>query len=423
MILEQINPDLLELAKESDTVLQDIYKEIDAVCLANSNRILSAFIDNRVSYSDFSDINGYGNYDEGRNKLEKIFATVLGCEDALVRPQIMSGTNAIYLTLSALLKHGDTMISLSGAPYDSLQEMIGLSGNSTQSLKANGVKYEQIELVNDDFDDEKILEFIRNHQVKLIEIQRSRGYSSRKSLSIQKCERIIKKIKEVDSNIFIMVDNCYCEFVSDKEPSEIGADVVVGSLIKNLGGGLAPNGGYVVGKKELIKLVAESLTLPGEGKEVGPSLGINRQFLEGLFLAPQVVSSALKTSILASALLKELGYIVDPEPLENRVDIVQTIAFGNPADLISYCEGIQSGSPIDSFVKPIPVDMPGYKDPVIMAAGAFIQGSSIELSCDGPLRGPYMAYQQGGITYESGKIGVLKAINEIIKKRKEEVHE
>ena len=240
MILEQIHPDILEMAKESDSILSDIYKRIDEIALTNSNRILSAFIENRVSYSDFADINGYGNYDEGRDKLEKIFATVLGCEDALVRPQIMSGTNALYLTLSALLKHGDTMMSLSGAPYDSLQEMIGLSGNSTQSLKANGVKYEQIELVNDDFDDEKIVERLKQNNVKLVEIQRSRGYSHRQSLSISKIERMISKIREVNKDVIIMVDNCYGELVEDKEPGHVGADVVVGSLMKNLGGGIAP---------------------------------------------------------------------------------------------------------------------------------------------------------------------------------------
>ena len=257
MLFEQIDSELLSLANESDLVLQDIYKNIDTICLTNSNRILSAFIENRVSYSDFSDINGYGNYDEGRDKLERIFATVLGCEDALVRPQIMSGTNALYLTLSALLKHGDTMISLSGAPYDSLQEMIGLSGDSSQSLKASGVKYEQIELIDDDFDDETIIERLKENNVKLVEIQRSRGYSHRKSLSIAKIERIISKIREVDKDVIIMVDNCYGELVETKEPGHIGADVVVGSLMKNLGGGIAPTGGYVAGKKELIYMVAE----------------------------------------------------------------------------------------------------------------------------------------------------------------------
>ena len=300
MILEQINPDLLELAKESDTVLQDIYKEIDAVCLANSNRILSAFIDNRVSYSDFSDINGYGNYDEGRNKLEKIFATVLGCEDALVRPQIMSGTNAIYLTLSALLKHGDTMISLTGAPYDSLQEMIGISGNSSLSLKANGVKYEQIELINDDFDDESIINRLKENNVKLVEIQRSRGYSHRKSLSISKIERIINKIRTVNQDVIIMVDNCYGELVETKEPGHAGADIVVGSLMKNLGGGIAPTGGYVAGNEILIHMVAERLTAPGIGKDLGANFNLNNTFFKGIFMAPNAVKNALKTAVFTA---------------------------------------------------------------------------------------------------------------------------
>ena len=305
MILEQINPDLLELAKESDIVLQDIYKEIDSVCLTNSNRILSAFIENRVSYSDFSDINGYGNYDEGRDKLEKIFATVLGCEDALVRPQIMSGTNALYLTLSAILKHGDTMISLSGAPYDSLQEMIGISGDSSQSLKANGVLYEQIELVNDDFDDDTIINRIKENNVKLVEIQRSRGYSHRKSLSISKIERIISKIREVNKDVIIMVDNCYGELVETKEPGHVGADVVVGSLMKNLGGGIAPTGGYVAGNKELIHMVAERLTAPGIGKNLGANFNLNNSFFKGLFMAPNAVKNALKTMFLLAMMNHE----------------------------------------------------------------------------------------------------------------------
>ena len=266
MILEKIDSKLIELAKQSDIDCQALYNEIDEICLYNSNRILSAFIENQVSYSDFSDINGYGNYDAGRDKLEKIFADVLGCEDALVRPQIMSGTNALYLTLSALLKHGDTMISLSGAPYDSLQEMIGISGNSSQSLKAHGVKYEQIELINDDFDDQTIIERLKRNDVKLVEIQRSRGYSHRLSLSIKKIERIIKEIRKVNQDVIIMVDNCYGELVEKKEPGHIGADVVVGSLMKNLGGGIAPTGGYVAGRKDLIQDVAERLTAPGIGK-------------------------------------------------------------------------------------------------------------------------------------------------------------
>ena len=398
--------------------LKEQFSKIDEICESNTAKVLHAFWKNHVSESHFNSTTGYGYDDLGRDTIEKVYSTIFEAEDALVRNQFISGSHALAKTLFGLLRPGDFLLSISGRPYDTLHEVIGIEENES-SLKSFGVNYAEIDLKDNDFDEEKILEFLKQHQVKVVEIQRSRGYSSRKSLSLEKCEKIIKKIKEISPNTIVMIDNCYCEFVSTKEPTQVGADIVVGSLIKNLGGGLAPNGGYVVGKKELIKLVAEALTLPGEGKEVGPSLGVNRQFLQGIFLAPQVVSSALKTSILASALLKELGYTVDPEPIEERVDIVQTIAFGNPTDLISYCEGIQSGSPIDSYVKPIPIDMPGYKDEVIMAAGAFIQGSSIELSCDGPLREPYLAYQQGGLTYESGMIGVLKAVNEVIKKRKD----
>lgn len=413
--LEQETWDLYEKVLP---ILKEQFSKIDEICESNTAKVLHAFWENHVSESHFASTTGYGYDDLGRDTIEKIYSTVFEAEDALVRNQFISGSHALAKTFFGLLRPGDLLLSISGRPYDTLHEVIGIEENSS-SLKSFGVNYAEIDLKDNDFDEEKILKFLKQHQVKVVEIQRSRGYSSRKSLSLEKCEKIIKKIKEISPNTIVMIDNCYCEFVSTKEPTQVGADIVVGSLIKNLGGGLAPNGGYVVGKKELIKLVAEALTLPGEGKEVGPSLGVNRQFLQGIFLAPQVVSSALKTSILASALLKELGYTVDPEPLEERVDIVQTIAFGNPADLISYCEGIQSGSPIDSYVKPIPIDMPGYKDEVIMAAGAFIQGSSIELSCDGPLREPYLAYQQGGLTYESGMIGVLKAVNEVIKKRKD----
>ena len=413
----ELEQETWELYEKVLPTLKEQFSKIDEICESNTAKVLHAFWENHVSESHFTSTTGYGYDDLGRDTIEKVYSTVFETEDALVRNQFISGSHALAKTLFGLLRPGDLLLSISGRPYDTLHEVIGIEENSS-SLKSFGVNYAEIDLKDNDFDEEKILEFLKQHQVKVVEIQRSRGYSSRKSLSLEKCEKIIKKIKEISPNTIVMIDNCYCEFVSTKEPTQVGADIVVGSLIKNLGGGLAPNGGYVVGKKELIKLVAEALTLPGEGKEVGPSLGVNRQFLQGIFLAPQVVSSALKTSILASALLKELGYIVDPEPLEERVDIVQTIAFGNPTDLISYCEGIQSGSPIDCYVKPIPIDMPGYKDEVIMAAGAFIQGSSIELSCDGPLREPYLAYQQGGLTYESGMIGVLKAVNEVIKKKK-----
>ena len=392
MILEQIDKDLLAMAKESDSVLKDIYENIDDICLYNSNRILSAFIENQVSYSDFADINGYGNYDEGRDKIERIFASVLGCDDALVRPQIMSGTNALYLTLSALLKHGDTMISISGDPYDSLQEMIGLYGNSSQSLKAYGVKYEQIDLVNDDFDDATILERLKENNVRLVEIQRSRGYSHRLSLSIAKIERIIKKIREVNKDVIIMVDNCYGELVEKREPGHVGADVVVGSLMKNLGGGIATTGGYIAGKKEWIRDVAERLTAPGIGKSLGANFNLNSSFFKGIFMAPNAVKSALKTAVFAAYMLEKLGYK-------------------------NFTQGIQSTSPIDSFVRVLPAPMPGYPFDEVMAAGSFTQGSTIELSADAPMVEPYTSYIQGGLTFEYGKLSILLALTNMKNKQ------
>lgn len=418
MILEQIDKDLLAMAKESDSVLKDIYENIDDICLYNSNRILSAFIENQVSYSDFADINGYGNYDEGRDKIERIFASVLGCEDALVRPQIMSGTNALYLTLSALLKHGDTMISISGDPYDSLQEMIGLYGNSSQSLKAYGVKYEQIDLVNDDFDDVAILERLKENNVRLVEIQRSRGYSHRLSLSIAKIERIIKKIREVNKDVIIMVDNCYGELVEKREPGHVGADVVVGSLMKNLGGGIATTGGYIAGKKEWIHEVAERLTTPGIGKSLGANFNLNSSFLKGIFMAPNAVKSALKTAVFAAYMLEKLGYKnVSPAYDEKRTDIIQTLELGSEENLVNFTQGIQSTSPIDSFVRVLPAPMPGYPFDEVMAAGSFTQGSTIELSADAPMVEPYTSYIQGGLTFEYGKLSILLALTNMKNKQ------
>lgn len=412
MILEKIDSKLIELAKQSDIDCQALYNEIDEICLYNSNRILSAFIENQVSYSDFSDINGYGNYDAGRDKLEKIFADVLGCEDALVRPQIMSGTNALYLTLSALLKHGDTMISISGAPYDSLQEMIGISGNSSQSLKAHGVKYEQIELINDDFDDQTIIERLKRNDVKLVEIQRSRGYSHRLSLSIKKIERIIKEIRKVNQDVIIMVDNCYGELVEKKEPGHIGADVVVGSLMKNLGGGIAPTGGYVAGRKDLIQDVAERLTAPGIGKDLGANFNLNNSFFKGIFMAPNAVKGALKTAIFSAYMLEKLGYAnISPRYNEPRTDIIQTLELKTVDNLVRFTQGIQDCSPIDSFVRVLPAPMPGYPYDEVMAAGSFTQGSTIELSADAPVIEPYTLYMQGGLTFEYGKLSILLALS------------
>ncbi len=411
MILDKIDKDLLKMSELADVELQDIYHNIDDICMHNSNRILSAFIENNVSYGDFADVNGYGNYDEGRDKIEKIFASVLGCEDALVRTQIMSGTNAIYLALSALLKHGDTMISLTGSPYDSLQEMIGLYGDSSQSLKANGVSYEQIELVNDDFDDEKIIERLKKGNVRLVEIQRSRGYSHRLSLSIAKIERIIKKIREVNTDVIIMVDNCYGELVEKLEPGHVGADVVVGSLMKNLGGGIASTGGYIAGNKDLVHMVAERLTAPGIGKDLGANFNQNSLFFKGIFVAPNAVKSALKTAVFTAYMLEKLGYKnVSPRYDEHRTDIIQTLELGTKENLVNFVQGIQSASPIDSYVRVLPAPMPGYPFDEVMAAGSFTQGSTIELSADAPVIEPYTCYMQGGLTFEYGKLSILLAL-------------
>ena len=416
MILNQIDKELWKMAEQSDEILKDIYDRIDHVALLNSNRILSAFIENRVSYTDFSDINGYGNYDAGRDKLEKIFATVLGCEDALVRPQIMSGTNALYLTFSALLKHGDTMISLTGTPYDSLQELIGLCGDSSQSLKAYGVKYEQIDLVNNEFDEAAIIERLKKKDVMLVEIQRSRGYSSRASLTIARIEHLIKEIRKVNDEVIIMVDNCYGELVEDREPGHVGADVVVGSLMKNLGGGIASTGGYVAGRADLIQMVAERLTAPGIGKEQGANFNLNNSFFKGIFMAPSAVASAMKTAVFAAYMLEKLGYRnVSPKYDEFRTDIIQTVELGSEKNLVRFTQGIQEASPIDSFVRVLPAPMPGYPFDEVMACGAFTQGSTIELSADAPVIPPYTLYMQGGLSLQYGKLSILLALSKITK--------
>ena len=416
MVLEQINKNILSLAEQSDKELENIYKEIDRVCMVNSNRILSAFIENKVSYTDFADINGYGNYDTGRNKLEAIFATVLGTEDSIVRPQIMSGTNAIYIAFTALLKPGDTLISITGQPYDSLQEMIGLSGDSTQSLKCSGIKYEQIDLLNNDFNYDDIKCRLSKKDVKLVEIQRSRGYSSRDSLTIEKIEKVIKEIRSVNKEVIIMVDNCYGELVEDKEPGHVGAEIVVGSLMKNLGGGVASTGGYIAGNKDLINMVSDRLTAPGIGKDQGANFNLNNSFFKGVFLAPNAVKNALKTAIFAAYMLEKLGFDeVSPKYNEKRTDIIQTVGLKNKENLVKFAQGIQESSPVDSFVRVMPAPMPGYPFDEVMAAGAFTQGSTIELSADAPVVEPYTLYMQGGLTQEYGKLGIMLALSKINK--------
>lgn len=409
-----ISEKIENLANETEKELQDEFKKADRICEINSLKVLRAFQKNKLAEVHFNSSTGYGYGDIGREVIEKVYSDVFGAEDALVRSQFISGTHALTVTLFGLLRPGDTMLAISGKPYDTLDEVIGLQKNDS-SLMAFGVNYKQVDLNKDNsFNEEKILEILKNEKIKLIEIQRSIGYSTRKSITINQVKEIIKKIRSIDKNVIIMVDNCYCEFVGEIEPIQVGADIVVGSLIKNLGGGLAPNGAYVVGKRNLIKLVSERLTVPGQGKEVGPSLGLNKSFLEGLFFAPSVVASSVKTAKFASRIMEKLGYKVMPKYNEERADIVQTIIFKDREKLIKYCQGIQAGSPVDSNSLPIPDDMPGYKDQVIMAAGAFTQGSSIELSCDGPLREPYVAFQQGGLTYYYGKLGLMKAVENII---------
>ena len=404
--------DIEKLISDSENQVQEEFKKIDKICEINSNKVLNAFHKYKLSDAHFSSTTGYGYSDIGRDTIEKIFADVLGGEDALVRSQFISGSHALTVSLFSYLRPGDTMLSISGLPYDTLHEVIGIKENNS-SLKAFGINYKQIELIDNDFDYEKIKQTLKEEKIKLIEIQRSKGYSTRKSLNIEKIEKVIKEIRKIDKDVIIMIDNCYCEFVEELSPLEVGADIIVGSLIKNLGGGIAPNGAYIVGKKELVNLAGERLTLPGEGREVGPTLGINKSIIQGLFFAPSVVASSLKVAILSSKVLEQLGYDVEPKYNEKRCDIVQNITFHNQDKLIKFCQGIQMASPVDSFAVPEPWDMPGYDDKVIMAAGTFTQGSSIELSCDGPIREPYIAYMQGSITYDYGKIALKTAIKNL----------
>ena len=413
-----IDKEVVEIFDKAEGELKDIFSEIDKVEANNSLKVLSSFHKHQISEVHFNSTTGYGYNDIGRDTIEKVFADVLGSEDALVRSQFISGTHALTVALFAYLRPGDIMLSITGTPYDTLHEVIGIKENAS-SLASFGVKYDEIDLVDNDFDYDRITDYLTNNKVKLIEIQRSKGYSTRKSITIDKIKKVVEEIRKVDKEVIIMVDNCYCEFVEEITPTMVGCDVMVGSLIKNLGGGIAPNGAYIAGRCDLVELAGERLTCPGEGREVGPTLGINKQLLQGLFFAPSVVASSLKTAILTSKVLEDLGYDVEPKYNEVRADIVQNVIFNNREGLIKYCQGIQMASPIDSNAIPYPWDMPGYTDQVIMAAGAFTMGSSIELSCDGPLREPYIAYQQGGLTYSYGKLGVMKAVCQLLRSKNE----
>ena len=404
-----------KIVKETENEIKPYLDNIDEICSINSEKVLKAFQECGLEERHMHSSNGYGIDEIGRNKIEEIYSHIFKTEDSLVRTQLISGTHALNVTLFGLLRPNDILLSISGEPYDTLKTIIGNTQNpSSSSLNAFGIKYEQIELKDNEFDSEKIEERLKqDKKIKVIEIQRSRGYSTRESISIEKIAKIIKVIRNIDKQVIIMVDNCYGEFVEEKEPSEVGADIIVGSLMKNLGAGIATSGAYISGKKDLIELCAERLTSAGIGKEIGPSLNQNPLLLKGVFFAPSVVASSLKTAIFASNILEKLGYTVEPKFNQKRTDIVQTIQLGTEEKLVEFCQGIQMGSPVDSNVLPYPSPMGGYENDVIMAAGTFTQGSTIELSCDGPLRNPYIAYMQGGLTYDYGKLGILKALEKM----------
>ena len=408
-----INPKIIKKVLEEESKLKDEFLKIEENERINSAKVIKAFWNEKISESHFNGTSGYGYSDVGREAIERVFAQVLGGEASLVRSQFISGTHAISTCLFALLRPNDTMLSITGTPYETIQKVIGIKENAS-SLKSFNINYDQIDLINDDFDVEKIKKYLNSHKVKVVEIQRSKGYSTRKSIKISQIEKVIKEIRKIDKEVIIMVDNCYSEFVEVVSPLEVGANVIVGSLIKNLGAGIAPNGAYICGDKEIIELCSERLNVPGQGLEVGPSGNSNKLFLQGLYFAPSVVASSLKVAVLTSKVLASLGYEVEPKYNEKRADIVQNIVFGNKDDLINYTIGLQSGGAIDSHVCPMPYQMPGYTCDIIMASSSFVQGSSIELSGDAPIREPYILYQQGSLTYEYGKIGLMKALERIM---------
>jgi cystathionine beta-lyase family protein involved in aluminum resistance len=409
-----ISDKIINLANECEKEIHKLYNEINDIALYNQAKVLKAFQNQKISQAHFGSTTGYGYGDIGREGLEKVFSNIYNTEDALVRIQFVSGTHTIATVLQALLMPGDEMLAISGKPYDTLCDVIGIN-ESPLSLKNYGVKYSQIDLIDKErFDIEKIKKYLEANRVKLVHIQRSRGYEIRKALYISDIEEITKVIKKIDKDIIVMVDNCYGEFTEKLEPTDVGVDIACGSLIKNMGGGFAPMGGYIVGKKELIKLCADKLTCPGVGAEGGATLGQNRSIYQGVFMAPSVVKNAMQIAVFTAAIMEKLGFDIYPGVFDKRSDIVQTVKFGNSENLIKFVQGIQSISPVDSSFLPTPWDMPGYTDKVIMAAGTFIEGATIELSADGPLREPYTAYIQGGLTYESAKLALCKAVQNMI---------
>lgn len=413
-----ISDKTLKLVSEAEESIKEQFKHIENICEINQLRVMKAFADNRVSDSHFVATTGYGYDDLGRDTLDRVYADIMGAEDALVRHNFISGTHTISTALFAVLRPNDILVSITGKPYDTLEEVIGIQGEAGNgSLKDFGVKYVQIDLKHDGTPDLEQIKFTLTHMnVKAVTIQRSKGYGWRPTYSAKDIGSLIEFVKKISPETICIVDNCYGEFVETEEPTAYGADLIAGSLIKNPGGGLAPTGGYIAGKQKYVELCAYRLTSVGIGKEAGASLGFNRQMYQGLFMAPHVVSQALKAAVLCSAVFEKLGFEVDPKPNEIRHDIIQSIKFGDPDKVTAFCQGIQKGAPVDSFVTPEPWDMPGYSSQVIMAAGAFVQGASIELSADAPIKPPYIAYMQGGLTYESAKLGIMVAADKMIRK-------
>lgn len=408
-----ISPEVLKFGTEIEKTLKARFLEIDENAEFNQMKVLKAMQDAHVSDIHFAATTGYGYNDLGRDTLEDVYAKAFHAESALVRPQLISGTHALHIALSGNLRPGDELLSPVGKPYDTLEEVIGIR-DSVGSLKEYGVQYRQVDLLEDgSFDYDNIAKAI-NEKTKLVTIQRSKGYAARPTLSVQKIGELIAFVKNIKPDVICMVDNCYGEFVERIEPTDVGADMIVGSLIKNPGGGLAPIGGYIVGRTDCVDRASYRLSAPGLGKEVGASLGLNQPFYQGLFLSPTVVAGALKGAVFAANVYEKLGFGVVPNSTESRHDIIQAVTFGTPEGVVAFCEGIQAAAPVDSFVSPEPWDMPGYDAPVIMAAGAFVQGSSIELSADGPIKPPYAVYFQGGLTWYHAKLGILKSLQKLV---------
>lgn len=414
MNVNDIRPEVYELARQAEEEIRPQFERVDRIAMLNTRKVMTAFQDNKVSDSCFAGTTGYGYDDLGREVLDKVYAQVFCTEAALVRIGFVNGTHALSAALFGILKPDDTLLSVTGLPYDTLRNAIGIEGDCHGSLKFYGINYKQVDLKNGEADLDAIKAALADRSISAVLIQRSRGYENRKALSAEEIGEICSAVKSVAPNVTVMVDNCYGEFTGEHEPTEYGVDIMAGSLIKNPGGGLAPTGGYIVGRKDLVENAAMRLTTPGIGGECGASLGNNRLLFQGFFMAPHIVAQAIKTVTFCSAMMKKIGFESSPAPDEARNDIIQMVTLKNAENMKKFCHGVQAGAPVDSYVTPEPWQMPGYNVPVIMAAGAFVQGSSIELSADGPMREPYTLYVQGGITYESGKLGIMMAVNEML---------